>query len=611
MKRVHRMPFGAEVTGGAGVRFRLWAPTARSVDLCLEKAPAPVAMAEAGDGWFEHLAGDARAGARYRYRIDGDLDVPDPASRSNPLDVHGPSEVIDPAHYAWRDAGWRGRPWHEAVLYELHVGAFTPEGTFAATAARLPYLRDLGVTAVELMPVADFPGRRNWGYDGVLPFAPDSAYGTPDDLKRLVDAAHALGLMVFLDVVYNHFGPDGNYLHAYARDFFTERHHTPWGAAINYDGAGSRVVRDFFIHNALYWLEEFHIDGLRLDAVHAIIDESSPDILCELADAVRAGPGRERAVHLVLENDDNRARYLGRANGNPRWYDAQWNDDVHHALHVLLTGERDGYYADYADEPAKRLGRGLAEGFVYQGDFSAFRGRNRGEDSRGLPATAFVAFLQNHDQVGNRALGERLTALASPQAQRAGLALLVLAPWIPLLFMGEEFGCEQPFPFFCDFSGDLARAVRDGRRNEFAAFAQFADPSARARIPDPNAESTFAAARIDWARADTGGQAALRGWVAELLRVRAARIMPLLSGLAPGGGRYDALGEAAVAARWATHDGAVLVIAANLGDVPVRIGDGAPGESIFAWPENALQSARGGTLPPWSVVCSLRKEAAR
>jgi malto-oligosyltrehalose trehalohydrolase len=471
-------------------------------------------------------------------------------------------------------------------------------------------LRDFGVTAVELMPVADFPGRRNWGYDGVLPFAPDSVYGRPDELKRLVDAAHALGLMVFLDVVYNHFGPDGNYLRAYARDFFTERHHTPWGAAINYDGTGSRAVRDFFIHNALYWLEEFHFDGLRLDAVHAIIDDSGPDILVELAQAVRAGPGREREVHLVLENDDNCARYLECVDGNPRWYDAQWNDDAHHALHVLLTGERDGYYADYADEPAKRLGRSLAEGFVYQGDFSAHRGRTRGEASRDLPATSFVAFLQNHDQVGNRALGERLTLLASPQAQRAGLALLLLAPWIPLMFMGDEFGCEQPFPFFCDFSGDLARAVREGRRSEFAAFAQFQNPEARERIPDPNAQATFDMARIDWAQAGSGEHAMLRDWVREVLRVRALRIAPLLPGLIAGSGTYDVLGGAAVSACWKMRDGGLLSLAANLGDAPVRRGDGEIGKAIYAWPETALETARAGRLPPWSVVCHLREGAA-
>jgi len=386
------MPFGAELDGGGReTRFRLWAPGAREVELCIEQPPAqPAPMRAAGEGWFE-LITQARAGTRYRFRIDGDLRVPDPASRCNPDDVHGASEVVDPRAYEWRDGAWTGRPWREAAVYELHVGVFSPEGTFAGVAARLPYLRALGVTAVELMPVADFPGTRGWGYDGVLPFAPESRYGRPEDLKALVDAAHGERLMVLLDVVYNHFGPEGNYLHVYAKRFFTERHHTPWGAGVNYDDAGSRTVREFFIRNALYWLEEFHFDGLRLDAVHAIADDSRPDILVELAGRVRAGPGRDRHVHLVLENDKNEARYLERApDGRPRWYDAQWNDDAHHALHVLLTGERDGYYADYADAPVHHLGRCLAEGFAYQGDHSGYRGRARGEPSRALPAAACV-----------------------------------------------------------------------------------------------------------------------------------------------------------------------------------------------------------------------------
>lgn len=366
MKRRHAMPFGAEVRDGSAV-FRLWAPAARRVDLCLEGAPGQVlSMQPKEDGWYECATRRGRPGSHYRYRIDGDLMVPDPSSRFQPRDVHGPSELIDPCDFDWTDDDWHGRSWEEAVFYELHVGCFTPEGSFAAAAACLPELAELGITAVELMPVADFPGTRNWGYDGALSFAPDSRYGRPEDLKALVARAHALGLMVFLDVVCNHFGPEGNYLGRYAPQFFTERHHTPWGAAINYDGPDSRPVRDFFIHNALYWIEEFHLDGLRLDAVHAILDDSRPDILEEIAAAVAAGPGRERHVHLVLENDDNAARYLRRdGDGRPGAYVAQWNDDIHHALHVLLTGEESGYYADYRDDPAGHLARCLCEGFAY------------------------------------------------------------------------------------------------------------------------------------------------------------------------------------------------------------------------------------------------------
>jgi malto-oligosyltrehalose trehalohydrolase len=321
----------------------LWAPTAQTVELVLDGDGAPLPMPAIGEGWREIVV-EAPAATRYRYRVDGALEVPDPASRFNPDDVHGPSEVVAPEAFEWPDERWRGRPWEEAAIYELHVGAFSPEGTFAGVEARLDYLAALGVTAVELMPVADFSGRRSWGYDGVLAFAPDAAYGRPEDLKRLVVAAHARGLMVLLDVVYNHFGPDGNYLHLYASHFFTDRHQTPWGVAINFDGKNSRTVREFFIHNALYWLEEFHLDGLRLDAAHAIADDSTPDILVELAERVRRGPGAEREVHLVLENDKNQSRYLARSEaGRPRWHTAQWNDDIHHAFHVLLTGAADGY----------------------------------------------------------------------------------------------------------------------------------------------------------------------------------------------------------------------------------------------------------------------------
>ncbi|MGH8600654.1 MAG: alpha-amylase family glycosyl hydrolase, partial [Burkholderiales bacterium] len=349
MRLRHSMPFGAQLQDDGDVRFRLWAPAARQVDLYLEDEAAhrflPMAALPAPDaGWFALTTPQAAGGSRYRFRIDGGQLVPDPASRWQPRDVHGASEVIDALAWDWDDGGWHGRPWHEAVFYELHVGAFTPDGTFAGVGARLDHLAALGVTAIELMPVADFPGARNWGYDGVLPFAPDGRYGRPDALKQLVAAAHARGLMMFIDVVYNHFGPDGNYLHLYAPQFFTDRHHTPWGNAINFDGQQSRTVRGFFIHNALYWLEEYRFDGLRLDAVHAIVDESEPDILTELSAAVRDGPGRERQIHLVLENDANEARYVARDDhGSPCAYSAQWNDDVHHALHVIATGEHGGY----------------------------------------------------------------------------------------------------------------------------------------------------------------------------------------------------------------------------------------------------------------------------
>ena len=561
MQRRHEMPFGATLMEDGTVRFRLWAPGAQRVDLCLAQGDSEsvLPMQALAQGWYERQE-RAAAGARYRYRINGDLKVPDPASRFNPDDVHAASEVIAPLDFVWHDADWRGRPWTEAVIYELHVGSFSPSGDFAGVAARLDYLCELGVTALELMPIADFPGTRNWGYDGVLQYAPDAAYGRPEDLKRLIDSAHSKNLMVFLDVVYNHFGPDGNYLHCYAPQFFTERHHTPWGAAINFDGAGSAQVREFFMHNALYWLEEFHFDGLRLDAVHAIADDSRPDIVQELSARVRAGPGSQRAVHLMLENVNNQAHYLP-----PRGdATAQWNDDIHHALHVLLTGERDGYYQDYADAPLHHLGRCLAQGFAYQGEISHYRGSARGEPSGHLPAGACVGFLQNHDQIGNRAFGERLTQLASAPALHAAVAILLLAPAIPMLFMGEEFAASSPFPFFCDFHGDLAAAVTQGRRNEFARFAQFADAQRRAQIPDPNALATWQSARLDWASLTQGAHAQFLALYKELLALRRSTIWPLIPQLKTGAAQFQLGSDDSLRVDWPLQDGGALVLLLSL-----------------------------------------------
>jgi maltooligosyltrehalose trehalohydrolase len=594
------MPFGAEVRDGGTTRFRLWAPAARRLELVLGLPPAQraVPMAPLEGGWHECLA-RAPAGSRYAYRIDGGRIVPDPASRANPDDVHAPSLVVDPLAFAWHDAGWRGRPWEEAVIYELHVGSFTPQGTFLAAIERLDALATLGVTALELMPVADFPGRRNWGYDGVLPFAPDAAYGAPEDLKRLVQAAHARGLMVLLDVVYNHFGPEGNYLHAYAPQFFNPARETPWGAAINFDGAHSRTVRDFFVHNALYWVEEFRVDGLRLDAVHAIRDAGDPDIVAEIARALAAGPGRRRHVHLVLENDRNEARYLARAprTGRPALATAQWNDDLHHALHVLVTGEADGYYADYADAPLERLGRALAEGFVYQGEPSRFRGGvRRGEPSRHLPATAFVAFLQTHDQVGNRAFGERLDALAPETLARAALACLALGPQVPLLFMGEEFAASTPFRYFCDFGPELAGAVAHGRREEFAGFAAFRDPAARARIPDPNDAATFAASKLHWEERDRPRHRERLRLATTLLALRRRHLVPRLAGI--GGGTFVIV-NGALHAEWILGDGARWHLAANFSRRRAALLPRAPrGRAIYSdraqAHDGALRLAAGG-----------------
>ena len=610
MRASHDMPFGCVPLQAGGVRFRLWAPSARRVDLKLEKTGSSVLLPmQAGeDGWYQLDCPQAAAGSRYRFQIDGGVLVPDPASRANPDDVHGASLVVDPLAFDWEDADWRGRRWEEAVVYELHVGTFTPAGTFAGVESKLDYLRELGVTAVELMPIADFPGRRNWGYDGVLPFAPDSSYGTPDELKRLVQAAHARGLMVFLDVVYNPFGPEGNYLHAYAEPLFTRRHHTPGGAAINFDGDHSRTVRDFFVHNALYWLEEYRFDGLRLDAVHAIVDDSELHILTELAQAVRAGPGRDRHVHLVLENDANQARYLGARPGAQHSYDAQWNDDIHHVLHVLVTGERDGYYADYADAPVARLGRCLAEGFAYQGEPSPYRdGLRRGEVSKGLRASAFVSFLQNHDQVGNRAFGERVSRLGSPERIKAAMAILLLAPQPPLLFMGEEWAAREPFPFFCDFQGELAQKVTEGRRGEFARFDRFRDETARLLIPDPSAPETFQSARLDWSVQHHPDHAQWLSLYRGLLAMRAREIAPRLAGDGAGSASTSVEGEL-LTVRWQLGDGAWLHLTANLQDAPRPRVVLPVGQLLYATSDQLGDALTGSALPAWCVVWTLVRD---
>ncbi len=570
------MPLGAEALENGETRFTLWAPAAETVDLILEDGARTMRREE--HGTFT-LTTEAGAGTRYRFLIDGVQEVPDPASRYQPEDVHGPSRVVDPGSFVWEDGHWKGRPWEEVVLYELHVGSFTPEGTFAGVKGRLDHLAELGVTAIELMPLSEFPGRRNWGYDGVLPFAPESAYGSPEDLKDLVQSAHKEGLMVFLDVVYNHFGPEGNYLSLYAPQFFTDRYDTPWGAAINFDGEGSEHVREYFIHNALYWLEEYNIDGLRLDAVHAINDASERHFLVELAGRVREGQGSERHVHLVLENETKDVHYLR----GP--YDAQWNDDFHHALHVTLTGEDAGYYADYAEAPVRHLGRCLVEGFAYQD-----------EPSADLSPSAFVSFIQNHDQVGNRAFGERIGRLAPPEAVRAVAEIYLLAPQIPMLFMGEEWNAGSPFPFFCDFGRDLAPLVARGRREEFAEFFEREDG---ARIPDPGTEETFRRAVLDWGSLEEPEHAGRLKLYGGLLALRREKILPRLGGLAGGEAGYRIMGERGLSVRWPLGDGSTLALLANLGPEPLGDPEWPQGELLYA---SEGVHAHGRELPGWSVA---------
>jgi maltooligosyltrehalose trehalohydrolase len=576
--------FGARLTAD-GASFRLWAPAAKRVDLLLEK---PRALARGDDGWFSADVTGVKAGARYKFRIDGEINVPDPASAFQPDDISGPSEVIDHGAYPWRATGWRGRPWQEAVLLEAHVGAFTREGTYRAMIGKLDHLVTTGITALELMPLADFAGRRNWGYDGVLWYAPDSAYGRPDDLKTLIDEAHLRGLMVFLDVVYNHFGPEGNYLGRYAPTFLTEAE-TPWGSAIDYR---VREVRAFAIENALYWLREYRFDGLRLDAVHAISEPGEISMLHDLSRAageLAAETGRH--IHLVLENDDNAASLLDVAEDPPRGkYRAQWNDDYHHAWHVLLTGETQGYYGDYTKSPLRDIARALASGFVYQGEASAHRdGQLRGEPSGALAPTAFVNFLQNHDQIGNRAVGDRLEGVAKPKAIEAALAITLLAPMVPMLFMGEEWGSKAPFPFFCDFQGDLAEAVRQGRRKEFAgAYAKYGD-----EVPDPLDESTFQSAVLDWeSRNDATASRRLK-LVQDLLAIRRREIIPRLAGAAFG--KADATDDGLLTAQWRMADGITLSLLANLSDRDIpRPAD--EGKGTLIWGTELKER-----IPPWSV----------
>ncbi len=523
----HHMPFGAELQPDGAVRFRLWAPAQDRIGLAIEGETEIFKMSPCQDGWHELVTKRARAGSRYRYVMRDGGQVPDPASRFQPEDVHGPSEVIDAASYGWSDWTWRGRPWAEAVLYELHAGAFTQEGTFRAATGKLRHLRDLGITAIEIMPVADFPGRCNWGYDGVLPYAPDSSYGRPEDFKALVDAAHASGIMVLLDVVYNHFGPEGNYLRAYAPQFFTASHKTPWGDGLNFDGPGGGPVREFVIHNALYWIEEYRLDGLRLDAVHAMRDDSPKHVAVELAERVRAQAGT-RHIHLLLENEQNQASLLERnAAGEPIWFTAQWNDDVHHVLHAAVSGEHAGYYADYRGDMEK-LGRTLAEGFAFQGEPMPYRGRPRGEPSAILPPGAFVAFLQNHDQIGNRAFGERLGQITGAEgaARRRGSLSATSADADALHGRGMERIAAVPV---------LLRL----RRRTGGGGAR--GPPARvrpiSRVPgsgavDPHSRSAggrdISISKLRWDEVALADHAAWLDWYREILSVRRERIVPIL-----------------------------------------------------------------------------------
>lgn len=507
---------GATRLADGAASFQVWAPRCERIDLLLESCANPrrVEMDRGEDRVFKVTLEDAPVGCRYMYLLHGATKRPDPVSRYQPEGVHGPSELVDPRGYPWGDQGWRGLTMKELIIYELHVGTFTAEGTFAAVIPYLPYLcGELGVTAVELMPVVEFPGRRGWGYDGVHLYAPHSGYGGPDGLKTLVDACHLTGLAVVLDVVYNHLGPEGNYLREFG-PYFTSRHKTPWGEAVNFDGEDSAMVRRYIVENALYWITEYHVDALRLDAIHGIVDESPVHILKELNDAVQAQAKLlGRTVAVIAESNLNDAKVITAVDEGGYGLAGQWNEDFHHSVHAYLTGERDGYYVDFGR--LEDISKALSHGFVYEGQYSAFRRRCHGTRARHLPGDRFIVFAQNHDQVGNRAMGERLAALTSFEALKLAAALVLWSPYVPLLFMGEEYGESAPFHYFTSFSdGVLAEAVRRGRREEFARLSWSIE------VPDPQDPATFKRSGLHLELRDKPLHRRLLAFYGELIRLR-------------------------------------------------------------------------------------------
>jgi maltooligosyltrehalose trehalohydrolase len=532
--------------------FSVWAAHARRVELVGEGRR--VEMQPRPGGWWSIDVSGARPDATYAFSLDGTEPLPDPRSPWQPSGVHGPSRGVDHLAFAWSDAQWQPPPLGAAVIYELHVGTFTPAGRLEAAIARLDHLVDLGVTHVELMPVAEFPGMRGWGYDGVDIWAPHRGYGGPTGLKQLVDACHARGLAVLLDVVYNHLGPSGNYLARFG-PYFTDRYATPWGQAVNFDGPGSDEVRRFFCDNAIMWLRDYHLDGLRIDAVHAIVDTSALPFLEQLAGEVRQLETRlGRRLVLIAESDLNDPRIVRPPAAGGFGLDAQWNEDFHHALHVALTGERQGYYADFRG--LGDLARTLQAGFVYDGRYSAHRGRRHGRPAAGVGGHQFVGFLQNHDQVGNRARGERMSHIVSQDRLKVGAALVLTAPFVPLLFQGEEWGASTPFQYFTDHGDpELGRAVREGRRREFAAFGW--DPL---DVPDPQDPATFQRSKLEWSEIAKPPHREILEWYRALIQLRRAE--PDLAD-----GRLDRVRAAAdEAAGWIMVERGAITVACNLGD---------------------------------------------
>lgn len=586
--------WGAEYVAAGAVRFRLWATGQDRVTLRL--CGEDTEMNPSGDGWFELLATGVPPGAEYNFVLADGTVVPDPASRAQKADVNGPSLVIDPTSYDWRNTEWSGRPWEETVVYEMHVGTFTQEGTFLAAIEKLPYLAELGITMIEVLPLAQFGGNRGWGYDGVLLYAPHSAYGAPEDFKAFVDAAHGHGLSVVLDIVLNHFGPEGNYLSLLAPDFFHKERMTPWGAGIAYD---VDAARRYIIEAPLYWLEEFNLDGLRFDAIDQIEDISDQHVLIEIAERIRAEI-TNRPIHLTTEDSRNVIFLHPREeDGSAPLFTGEWNDDFHNAVHVFATGETHAYYHDFAREPEKLVARVLAEGFAYQGEVSPHTGERRGVKSTGQPPVAFVDFIQNHDQVGNRARGERLIELAGADRTRILLAALLLSPHIPLLFMGEEYGETNPFLFFTDFHGPLATAVREGRAKEFAGHAGHEGES----VPDPNAGETFEMSKLDWKKLESKDG---KNWLAltrELLALRRKHVVPLLAAKGAGAGKVVKTAKGFIAVSWIFPTG-TLSIALNIGKTSQPFPD-QPGETFFARPLGA------NDLPQNAIIVRLASGDAK
>lgn len=573
--RTFQKQWGAEFISGDVVRFRVWAEGQQQLTLRLAERDLP--MTAVGNGWFQIDVPGVTHGTEYQFVLQDGMAVPDPASRAQKGDVNGPSVVIDPGRYQPINPDWAGRPWEETVIYELHIGTFTPQGTFRAAIDKLPYLAELGITQLEVMPVSQFGGSRGWGYDGVLLYAPHSAYGTPEDFHAFIDAAHGLGLSVVLDIVLNHFGPEGNYLPLLSPAFFDAQRMTPWGNGIAYE---REPVRHYILDAPLFWLTEYRLDGLRFDAIDQIKDTASKHILQQIAETIREALP-DRHIHLTTEDCRNVIFLHPRdEKGATPLFTAEWNDDFHNAAHVFATGETHAYYQDFAFEPEKKFARALAEGFVYQGEVSLQTGHSRGVECHTQPPTFFVDFIQNHDQTGNRAQGERLITLAGADKTRVLLAALLLSPHIPLLFMGEEYGETNPFLFFTDFHGDLAKAVREGRAKEFTGHSGHDGD-----VPDPNDEQTFARSKLDWHNVTTAqGKSWLR-FTRSLLVLRHRYLVPLLR---PGGtveGKIVKTAPGMVAVSWSFPTG-TLSLALNIGNKPVDV-PALAGETLFSWPEAA------------------------